>query len=254
MTPICYNRHFSLSVAVAPPSPRSHSPAQPPPPRHTSAGPATRSSVEEEQGPLPPPLFEPQNLLELGAYAEATVSLYQVAGPSGTGPVTVTLGRCADAGYTVAGSRAGQALGLDPFANAEWAPSRLMRPTCAAECGCAFSPSPSSQSTTAPIRPGSLRTCGTGRDPGPTSASSLANGGPGTLLPIEPDHPVVGTGSICSLCGDYSCPTNAASLPNGGPGGCSLISGRAAISLYYLPSSRTTAYCQRMPELCQGGH
>ena len=203
---------------------------------------------------VPESLFEPQNLLELGAYAEATVSLYQVAGPSGTGPVTVTLGRCADAGYTVAGSRAGQALGLDPFSYAEWAPSRLMRPTCAAECGCAFSPSPSSQSTTAPIRPGSLRTCGTGRDPGPTSASSLANGGPGTLLPIEPDHPVVGTGSICSLCGDYSCPTNAASLPNGGPGGCSLPFRTAAISLYYLPSSRTTAYCQRMPELCQGGH
>lgn len=74
---------------------------------------------------MPERLFEPENLLELAAYAEATLRLYHV-------PVlgnAVMLGRCGAAGYT---QQRGRVMGID------WTPNSLMGPICVAECKCSY--------------------------------------------------------------------------------------------------------------------
>ena len=74
---------------------------------------------------MPSALFEPENLLELAAYAEATVRLYRT-------PVLNTateLGRCASIGYTDHG---GTVDGIG------WTPGDLMGPVCSDRCGCNF--------------------------------------------------------------------------------------------------------------------
>ena len=119
---------------------------------------------------MPAALFRPENLLELAAYAAATVHLYRT-------PVVdtaVTLGRCASAGYSVCGSGV-QGIG--------WTPGALMGPVCGARCGCNFN--------------GACTPAG--NFPGFPSCEALPT------CRDQPDDP--SAGRFCSLCGpSTACP------------------------------------------------
>ena len=178
---------------------------------------------------MPAALFEPSNALELAAYVEATTRFYSITPYALTGgpPVTVQQGRCADHGYTVAGTARPEVCtrtsctpavvgnGKQATAVASWTPSSLMTPVCEEQCNCRW---PTTANAYTPIRPGTLRLCG--------------GSGHGTQSrPDEIDDPPDAPGSFCSLCGAAACPIN--------PQGCGQQAYGAGdgvnINLFYPP-------------------
>lgn len=81
---------------------------------------------EVNAGPrIPAVLFEPSNAGILNEYATITTKLY--------GPQKLSLGRCADIGYTSPQT-------VLPYRQyVPWAPASLMGPTCAFKCKCSYS-------------------------------------------------------------------------------------------------------------------
>lgn len=163
---------------------------------------------------VPAELFETRNILALAAYVTATTSLYSVQFGGGfqrSTTVTVQQGRCADVGYTIAGT--GVSAGpVRPGENnkaatavASWTPNSLMGPACSAQCGCAWP----TRSNAYP-QPGDPPLCGSSDD---------RSGG------------TDGAGPYCSLCGSAACPIN--------PGGCGQqgfgIGDGVNIDLFYQP-------------------
>ena len=218
---LCYEPQGPSPPPASPPPPP---PAPPPPPVLPNDGnhlyfyfinEAFDRCGDVDAAPLVPEgFFEPQNILALAAYVQATTSLYSVQFGGGfqrSTTVTVQQGRCADVGYTIAGTgvSAGPARPGEnnkaATAVASWTPNSLMGPACSAQCGCAWP----TRSNAYP-QPGDPPLCGSSDD---------RSGG------------TDGAGPYCSLCGSAACPIN--------PGGCGQqgfgIGDGVNIDLFYQP-------------------
>ena len=205
---------------------------------NTQAGPTLNGGRcgEVNAAPIvPPELFEPQNVLTLAAYVEATVRLYQVT--FGRVQVTVQLGRCADQGFSCKGQPRGtlaQPGGLscpaaclrggclggqvEAQATANWIPNSIMTPTCEAACGCVWP------------YVGAFQSQPNGCDRIPGTPRDMRAGGTDAQ------------GPFCTLCGSQACNIIRAGQDGRGrttgqDGGCGIsgINNQVLIDLWYRP-------------------
>lgn len=150
---------------------------------------------------VPEELFEPQNVLALAAYVQATTSLYSISASSAT--VTVQQGRCADHGYSERGTGY-YGNGKVASGVASWTPNSLMAPACEAACGCEWPTRGNVYTHTLPL-------CGSGDD---------RSGG------------TDGAGPYCSLCGSAACPINSGACGQQSFG----IGDGVNVAFFYRPS------------------